>query len=181
MRTVKLNWRINHQINAAQVRVIGADKKQVGVMETSKALTLAQKEGLDLVEVAQNAKPPVVRIVELGKFRYEQEKKARLEKKRAKPPELKEVRLSPFIADHDFETRLEKIKEFLNDRHKVRVVVVFKMTQLDSKRFGYEILKSVVEKANAKIDMEPKFIGKHLIAIISPTNKNMNAENSNRK
>jgi len=136
-------------------------------------LEKAQESGLDLVEIAPNAKPPVVKIVELGKFRYEQEKKLKKEKKRAKGSELKEVRFSPFIANHDYATRMEKIKAFLDESNKVRVVVVFMGRQMNSKSFGYELIKRITDDLGERvaIDMEPKFIGRHLITTLSPLKK----------
>jgi translation initiation factor IF-3 len=173
LRRKGLYWRFNKQIHAPKVRVIGEDGKQLGVVEINKALDLAKKAKLDLVEIAPKAKPPVVKIVELGKFKYDQEKKKKKEKKKNKTADLKEVRLSPFIGDHDFKTRLEKINEFLQEKHKVRVVVKFKGRQMGSKKFGYEIIKKVFDnvKENISVDMEPKFIGRHLTTVISPTSK----------
>jgi translation initiation factor IF-3 len=169
----KINWRVNHQIKASKVRLIGKDGKQAGIVTKDKALQEARKAGLDLVEIAPNAEPPVVKIVELGKFKYEQEKKARKSKKKSKAAEVKEVRLSPFIGDHDFKTRLEKIQEFFDGGNKIKIVVKFKGRQMGSKEFGYKIIKRVLNeiKGNISIDMEPKFIGRHLSMIISPTNK----------
>lgn len=170
MKTGNLSWRVNLQIRSPQVRVIGKDGKQVGVIKIQDALDLAQKEGLDLVEVAPYENPPVVRVIELGKFKYLQEKKLKKDKKSSKASELKEVRLSPFIAEHDFEVRLGKISEFLESKHKVRVVVVFKGRQMDSKKFGYDLLEKVKRTLGDKIavDMEPKFIGRHLAIVVSP-------------
>lgn len=155
------------------MRVIGSDGKQEGVLNISTALQKAHEEGLDLVEIAPTAKPPVVKIVELGKFRYEQEKKLQKEKKKTKASELKEVRFSPFIAEHDYNTRIEKIKEFLGESNKVRLVVVFKGRQMGSRDFGYKLFKRVVESFGdtVAVDMEPKFIGRHLIMTISPLKK----------
>lgn len=149
---------------------MGEDGKQVGIMSSSEALTKAVEAGLDLVEIAPMAKPPVVRIVELGKFKYEQEKKERQQKKNAKSGELKEMRFSPFIGDHDFNTRLERIKEFLEDSYKVRLVVRFTGRQMGSKQFGYEVIGRVLRELGekAKQDGEPKFLGKQLMTVISP-------------
>ena len=173
MRSDKLNWRINHQITAPKVRVIGDDGKQLGVITIEQALAESIKAGLDLVEIAPNAKPPVVKIVDLGKFRYEQEKKLQKEKKRSKASELKEIRLSPFIAEHDYKVRLEKVEEFLQDGNKVRLVVVFTGRQMESKSFGYDLLKKILEELRDKVvvDMEPKFFGRHLAMVISPIKK----------
>ena len=177
MKTGIFNWRVNHQIRAGQVRMIGADTKQIGIVTISEALAEAQKAGLDLVEVAPNAKPPVVRIVELGKFKYQEEKKLQKEKKKAKAGELKEVRLSPFIAEHDYTTRMERVREFMEENNKVRVVVVFMGRQMDSRKFGYDLLKRVTEELGDKIviDADPKFFGRHLSMIISPVKKGSKA------
>jgi len=173
--TGKFNWRINNQIQAQEVRVIGPDKKQVGVMKLNEALAKANEAGLDLVEIAPTAKPPVVQIVELGKFKYEQEKRLRQEKKKTKASELKEIRFSPFIAQHDYQTRMVKIKEFLDESNKVRLVVVFKGRHMGSKQFGYDLLKKITSELGARIavDMQPKFLGRHLVMGISPVKKSI--------
>ena len=161
MKRTNFNYKVNHQINAPELRVIDENGKQLGVIKLSDALQKARSSGLDLVEVAPTARPPVAKIVELGKFKYQEEKKLRKEKKKSKPSELKEVRFSPFIHKHDFENRIERISEFLEAKHKVRVVVVFLGRQMGSKRFGYEVLDKVVKNFDGRItvDMEPKFLG----------------------
>lgn len=155
------------------MRLIGKGGKQAGVIELGEALKLANKADLDLVEIAPNAKPPVVKIIDIGKFRYQEEKKLRKQKKQAKSTELKEVRFSPFIGEHDFSVRFEKIKEFLKEKHKIRVVVVFKGRHMGSKQFGYKLIKRIVNELgdNISIDMEPKFFGRHLATVISPKGK----------
>ena len=177
MRTQsKFNWNINHQIRAGELRVIGSDGKQIGILSKQDAIRKASQEGLDLVEIAPSAKPPVAKIVDIGKFTYEQEKKERQEKKKAKASDLKEIRFSPFIAKHDYENRIERILEFLNDNHKIRLVVVFMGRHMGSKQFGYELLKRVVQTLGDKVsvDSEPKFIGRHLFMTVSPLKKPAN-------
>lgn len=183
MKTLKFNYRVNQQIRVPEVRVIGVDGKQLGILKLSEALIQARNQGLDLVEIAPTAKPPVAKIVELGKFRYQEEKKLQKEKKKSKASELKEIRLSPFIAEHDFENRIERISEFLNEKNKVRVVVVFMGRQLDSKKFGYDVLAKVTRRLEGKIavDMEPKFFGRHLAMVISPVNKSVKVEEQESK
>jgi translation initiation factor IF-3 len=173
LKSLKLTWKVNNQIRAPEVRVIGSNGKQEGVLKIDVALKKAQEEGLDLVEIAPTAKPPVVKIVELGKFKYEQGKKLQKEKKKTKASELKEVRFSPFIADHDYKTRIGKIKEFLGENNKVRLVVVFKGRHMGSKDFGYKLFKRILDNFGdtVAVDMEPKFIGRHLIMTISPLKK----------
>ena len=173
MKNLRLNWRINQQIRATSVRVIDEKGKQIKIMPLNEALKLANEKGVDLIEIAPNAKPPVAKISDLGKFLYQEEKKQRQLKKKSKSPELKEVRLSPFIGEADYKTRLSKIREFLDDKNKVRVVVRFKTNQLASKKFGYELLERILKEFTTQVnlDMQPKFFGKFLIMIISPTNK----------
>ena len=180
-------------MTADEVRVIGPDDKQVGVMKLKEALEKSEEKGLDLVEIAPKAKPPVVRIVELGKFRYEEEKKLKKQKKGAKTSELKEVRFSPFIAEQDYKTRLARVNEFLDEGNKVRAVVKFKGRQMQSKKFGYDLFKKLLGDVNSEIniDMEPKFLGRHLTMVISPIknsrkkeeneNETKNEENTDKK
>ena len=173
MKISRVTRPVSSQIRAQQVRVVGADGKQVGVMKTSEAIEKANKLNLSLVEIAPNAKPPVAKIVDYGKFRYSEEKKLRKEQKGAKGGETKEIRFSPFIAEHDYSIRLVRIKEFLEERNKVRLVVIFRKQQLRSKKFGYDLLAKVVHELGdtVTIDTEPKFLGKYLVMTISPTTK----------
>lgn len=178
-----IRWRINEQIRSNQIRVIDDNGKQVGVMTAQEALTKAKKVSKDLVEIAPKANPPVAKIVELGKFLYEQEKRQREQKRKTKVVDVKEVRFSPFIAQGDYNTRVMRVKEFLDDGHKVRLVVVFKGRQMKSKDFGYGLLKKVVDMLGNAIstDMEPKFLGRHLVMVISPLKKAKTGEKQNAK
>lgn len=170
MRRKNIDWRINEQIRAPEVRVIDNKGKQVGVFKREEALEKAREAGLDLVEIAPRANPPVVKIVDIGKFRYEQEKKLREQKKKARSGEKKEVRFSPFIADNDYKTRIEKVKEFLEEKNKVKVVAVFKGRHMGSKLFGYKLMERILSDLGegVAIDMEPKFLGRHLTMVVSP-------------
>jgi translation initiation factor IF-3 len=160
------------------VRVIDDKGKQIGVLKTADAIDKAQELGLDLIEIAPNAKPPVAKIIGLGKYKYQEEKKQREQKKKTKQTDIKEVRFSPFIGDADYQTRLGKIKEFLNEGHKIRAVVKFKGRQMGSKQFGYNLLKQIIDNLDNAInlDMEPKFIGRHLSMVISPIKKGKNLD-----
>lgn len=167
-----INYRINHQIRAPELRVVAFDGSQIGILPTHEALKKAQDEGLTLIEVAPNAKPPVAKIVDLGKFKYLEEKKARKEKKGIKGGDTKEVRFSPFIGDHDYQTRLSRVEEFLTEKNKVKLVVIFTKRQLGSKQFGYDLLGKIAKNFGERIsiDMQPKFLGRYLIMTISPRN-----------
>lgn len=178
MKNLKLFWRINEQIRTPEVRVIGTNGKQLGIMKPQEALETARKQKLDLVEIAPRANPPVVKIVELGKFRYQEEKRLRKELVKSKASELKEVRFSPFIAENDYNVRLTRIKGFLSEKNKVKTVVVFKGRQMGSRQFGYDLLKRIFSDLGEGIqtDMEPKFLGRHLVTIISPITKSLRAK-----
>lgn len=182
MRT-RNHWLINHQIRSPKVRLIGENDEQIGVVTIKKALAESKDAGLDLVEVAPNAKPPVARIIDFGKFKYQEEKKLKKQKKGSKKTDIKEVRFSPFIAEGDFDTRMVRITEFLNEGNKIRIVVKFKGRQMNSKPFGYKLIEKVILKYKDRIniDMEPKFIGRHLTCVISPISKTKIKQNEEKE
>jgi translation initiation factor IF-3 len=183
LKNTGFNLRINNQIRTKELRVIGPDGKQIGVMKLEKALRTSKSRGLDLIEIAPKAKPPVAKITDLGKFKYQREKKLKKQKKGTKGGDIKEIRFSPFIAEGDYQTRLERVNEFLNDGNKIRIVVKFKGRQMGSKPFGYKLIKKLMEdiKDDVNVDMEPKFIGRHLTTVISPTSGIRKKESKNGK
>lgn len=168
-----LFWRTDYSIRAPSLRVIDSKGKQIGVITRDEAVARAKGLGLTLVEIAPTAEPPVAKIVDFGKFRYAEEKKAREAAKKIKGGEVKEIRFSPFIADNDFKVRVGRIKEFFEEKNKVRVVVVFKGPQMRVRHVGYEVINKIKNEFGDTIitDMEPKFLGKHLVTVISPLNK----------
>lgn len=170
MNTNDLKYKINNQIRASELRVISADGKQIGVMKLSEALSKAKEENLDLIEVAPNASPPVAKIMNFGKFKYEEEKKLKKEKRGIKGGDTKELRFTPFIGEADYQTRLERIKEFIADKDKVRIVVKFGFRQMGSKEFGYNIIKRIADDMGdlVSLDSDPKFLGRNLLAVFSP-------------
>lgn len=176
----KLDVKINHEIRAPEVRVLSEDGKQVGVMKIGEARTYAESIKVDLIEIAPLANPPVVKAIELGKYRYQEEKKQREQARKNKGGELKEIRFTPFIGEADFETRYKRIEEFLADSNKVRVVVVFLNKQLGAKQSGYDVLQRLFRRLEGRIvvDMEPKFFGKQLQTVISPYKKGRIKENA---
>ena len=177
MKSFSLSWRTDNQIRAPEVRVIGQDGKQLGVLKLAEAQSLAKKAGLSLVEIAPKAQPPVAKIVDYSKFRYQEEKKLKDQLKKVKGGEVKEIRFSPFIAENDYNIRLKRIREFLAERNKVRLTVVFTKRQMGSKPFGYNLLDRAVRELGegVAVDMQPKFLGKHLIMIVSPVVKSKRA------
>jgi translation initiation factor IF-3 len=169
----KLFWRINEQIRSPELRVIGDTGTQLGVLKRDEAIKSAREKGLTLVEIAPNATPPVAKIVDFGKFRYQEEKKLSKQSKKSKGGEVKEVRFSPFIAENDFATRLARVQEFLNEKNKVRVVIVFTGPQMRVQSAGYTLVNKIKAVLGDTIatDMPPKFLGKHLVTVISPVAK----------
>ncbi len=170
-------YRINERIWATQLRVLDNEGKQVGVLTRQEALQKAKEEGLDLVEIAPLAKPPVAKIINFNKFLYQEAKKKQGEKKKAKVSDTKEVRLGPFMSDNDLQVKVDRTKGFLEDGDKVRLIVRFKGRQIIHPEFGHKILNKVflVLSDISKVDKTPKLEGKQLIAIISPEKKGKKA------
>jgi len=157
-------YRRNHQIRAAQVRVIDAEAKQVGVLALSEALKLAEEQGIDLVEVAPLAKPPVAKLIDYSKFLYQLKKKRQEEKKGAKTSETKQIRFGPFIGEHDLDIKIKKAKEFLEDGDKVKFTVRYTGRQMAHQEVGRRVLEQVIEKLGdlAKVEREMKMEGRQL-------------------
>ena len=160
-------WR-NDRIRSSELRVIGPDGELIGVLNKYDALSKARDMGLDLVEVAPNAKPPVAKIIDYNKFLYEQNKKKRESKKGVKSGDIKEIWLTPLMADHDLTTRAVRGKELLAESGKVKVTVRFRRQQLRHREFGFKTIDQFVEKiGNAQLEKKPLFFGNRLIATIS--------------
>lgn len=166
-------FRTNERIFASQLRVLDTEGKQIGILSKFEALTKARELGLDLVEVAPRAKPPVARIIDFKKFLYQQAKKRRDEKKKAKVSETKEIRLGPFMNDHDLNVMIRRAREFLGNNDKVRLVVRFSGRQIVHPEFGQQILKKMLNAVEdiAKIERDPHFEGKQLISLLTPEKK----------
>ena len=173
MAKQNLYWRTDYQIRAPSLRVIDSEGKLIGVLGKDEAIRKAKEAGLTLVEIAPTAIPPVAKIVDYGKFKYAEEKKARAQAKKVKGGEVKEIRFSPFIAENDFNVRIARIKEFFADKNKVKVVVVFKGPQMRVKHVGYDVIAKIKAVFGDTVitDMEPKFLGKYLVTVISQTSK----------
>lgn len=166
-------YRTNERIFAQSLRVLDSSGKQIGVLSKFEALNKARSLGLDLVEIAPKAQPPVAKIIDFKKFLYQLAKKKREEKKKTKVSETKEMRLGPFMGDHDLEVMIRRGREFLVNGNKVRLVVKFFGRQLAHPEFGKEILNKALSSLSdiSKIEREPHFEGKQLIAIITPEKK----------
>jgi translation initiation factor IF-3 len=161
---------VNRQIRISPVRVIGADGSQLGILEVDAALSMAQELGLDLVEVAAAARPPVVRIMDFGKFKFEQAKQARLAKKKQHVIHLKEVKYRPGIDDHDFDTKTRHARQFLEDGNKVKVTLMFRGRQIAHPELGRAVVERVSQQLAdlAKIESAPTMEGKSMTMILAP-------------
>lgn len=179
----KIFYRTNERIFASTLRVLDIEGKQIGVLSKFEAMRKAKEMGLDLVEVAPNAKPPVARIINFNKFLYQQEKKKKEEKKKTKASEIKEIRLSPFIDDHDLGVMVKRARDFLGGNNKVRIVLKFMGRQIVHPEFGRETMDRVLTMLSdiSKVEREPKFEGKQLIAIITPEKKIKQKGNTNEQ
>ena len=162
--------RVNKQIRISPIRVIAADGAQLGIMDVDAALAAAVEQGLDLVEVAPMARPPVARIMDYGKFKFEQAKMARQAKKKQHVIHLKEVKFRPGIDDHDFMTKTRHAREFLGEGNKVKVTLMFRGRQIAHPELGREVVNRVAVELSdvAKIETDPKFEGKFMTMILAP-------------
>jgi translation initiation factor IF-3 len=152
------------------VRVIGPDGDQLGIMVTKDALKMAEDQGLDLVEISPDARPPVCRILDYGKYLYDESKNAKKSKKRQTSTQLKEMRYRPKIDEHDINFKTEKLREFLSDGHKVRAYVEFRGREMTHTEFGYRILERIKEMLADVGQPEPsvRMEGRHMSLIINP-------------
>ena len=162
--------RVNRQIRISPVRVIGSDGSQLGVMELEAAFAEAEKNGLDLVEVAAMARPPVVRIMDYGKYKFEQAKQARVAKKKQHIIELKEVKYRPGIDDHDFDTKTRHARRFLEEKNKVKVTMMFRGRQVAHPELGQAVLQRVAQELAdiGKIESAGRLEGKSMTMILTP-------------
>ncbi len=162
--------RVNAEIHSAKVRLIDEKGEMVGVLTKSEALKMAQEAGLDLVEVSPNAEPPVCKILDFGKYKYELQKKKAEAKKKQTVVLVKEIQMRPMIDPHDFDIKCKAIKRFLEEGNKVKILLRFRGRELSHQEIGVEILNKVRKMFEevCKIDHNPKLEGKQMIMIISP-------------
>ena len=165
--------RINEQIRVREVRLIHEGGERQGIMTTQEAFSIAQEAGLDLVEVAPQAVPPVVKILDYGKFKFENEKKVRDSKKKQKLLKLKEIRMQPKIDDHDLDFKSKHIKEFLADGNKVKVTIRFRGRELAHTELGLDVLKDVLARIEGDyvMDKPPAMEGRFMSMVLSPKSK----------
>ncbi len=161
---------MNTRIFAKTLRVIGPDGEQLGIFPREHALKKAEEYGLDLVEVAPQANPPVCRIMDFSKYKYEQDKKERGAKKHQRQAQLKEIRVTPRITDHDYQIKKKHIEEFLKKGHKVRVRLMFKGREFYHQDSGRQLISRLIKDLEplGKIDKEPKTLGHTIVVIFGP-------------
>ena len=167
---VKSGPRYNNLIQSDKVRVIDENGENIGVMYTREAIEQAADVGLDLVEVSPNADPPVCKFLDVGKFRYEAQKKANLARKTQKTQEIKEIKMRPNIDDHDYDVKMRAIHKFIGEGDKVKVTLRFRGRELSHQQLGMNLLRRVQEDTNeiAKIEAYPRMEGRQMLMVISP-------------
>ena len=169
-RTRPRGPKANNKINSPEVQVIGSTGENLGIINTNKAISMAKEEGLDLIEIAPNAKPPVCKIIDMGKYKYDAQKKANKAKKKQKKIELKEIKLRPVTETHDYNFKLKNAQKFLSKGDKVKFTIRFKGRELQHSNLGYDLMNKIQEdiKLVGKVEMNPKFDGKQMIMVIQP-------------
>jgi translation initiation factor IF-3 len=167
---VKSGPRYNEFIQSDKVRVIDEEGENLGVMYTREAIAQAAEVGLDLVEVSPNADPPVCKFLDVGKFKYEAQKKANLARKSQKTQEIKEIKMRPNIDDHDYMVKMKKIIEFIGEGDKVKVTLRFRGREMSHQQLGMALLQRVAEDMveTAKVEAYPRLEGRQMLMVLSP-------------
>jgi len=169
-RTRPKGPKANNRINSPEVQVIDSTGENLGIINTNKAISMAKEEGLDLIEIAPNAKPPVCKIIDMGKYKYDAQKKANKAKKKQKKIELKEIKLRPVTETHDYNFKLKNAQKFLSKGDKVKFTIRFKGRELQHSNLGHDLMNKIQEdiKLVGKVEMDPKLDGKQMIMVIQP-------------
>ena len=162
--------RFNNRITSPDVQVISSDGENLGVLNLSDAIRKAKNEGLDLIEIAPNANPPVCKIMDMGKYKYDAQKKANKAKKKQKKVDLKEIKLRPVTEVHDYTFKIKNAQKFLTKGDKVKFTIRFKGRELQHKHLGNVLMEKIKTDMSSvgKIELQPKFDGKQMIMVIQP-------------
>ncbi|MFH0749838.1 MAG: translation initiation factor IF-3 [Candidatus Gottesmanbacteria bacterium] len=172
MNTSFKHHRINYQIISPTLRLLDEEGKQIGILSKIEALQKAKELDMDVVEISSNAVPPVAKLIDFKKFKYQEQKKERDNKKSQKNVGVKEVRLRPFIGQHDFDTRLKQATEWITDGNQIKINVIFKGREITRKEFGFDVMKRFLGSLESvKVVREPRLEGKVLSAMAVPTKK----------
>jgi len=169
-RTKPRGPKANERIRAPEVQVISSDGKNLGTLKTQEAINIAKEEGLDLIEISPNANPPVCKIIDIGKYKYDLQKKANKAKKKQKIVNLKEIKLRPVTEIHDYNFKIKNAQKFLSKGDKVKFTVQFKGREMQHTHLGHELMRRIINDTNSigKIEVQPKFEGKQIIMIVQP-------------
>ena len=169
-RTKSRGPRTNQRITSQDVQVIASDGDNLGILNLQDAISRAKEEGLDLIEIAPNAKPPVCKIMDMGKYKYDAQKKANKAKKKQKIVSLKEIKLRPVTGSHDYDFKVKNAKKFIIKGDKVKFTIRFKGRELQHSHLGNVLMNKIKEdmKEIGKVEMHPKFDGKQMIMVIQP-------------
>tara|TARA_B100001769_G_scaffold251587_1_gene225317 strand:+ start:58 stop:603 length:546 start_codon:yes stop_codon:yes gene_type:complete len=169
-RTKDRGPRYNNRINSPEVQVIASNGENLGVLNTNEAIAMAKDEGLDLIEIAPNAKPPVCKIIDMGKYKYDAQKKANKAKKKQKRIELKEIKLRPVTEIHDYKFKIKNAQKFISKGDKVKFTIRFKGRELQHSHLGNELMNKIKQDMQdiGKVEQDPKFDGKQMIMVIQP-------------
>lgn len=161
---------MNERIRARSIRLIGADGEQIGIVSVEEGLKLAREQGFDLVEVAPNASPPVCRVMDYGKYKYEQSKRAKEAKKHQHVIVVKEMKFRPKTEEHDYQFKLKHIRKFLADGNKTKITVRFRGREMVHTDLGRRVLERLVEdtRDTATVEQQPKLEGRNMILVIAP-------------
>jgi translation initiation factor IF-3 len=162
--------RINEEIRSREVQLIDTTGDNKGVVDTQTALGLAQAAGLDLVEIAPNSTPPVAKILDYGKYKYQAQKKAAEARKKQKVVEVKEIKLRPMIDDHDYDVKMRSMKRFFEEGDKVKITLRFRGREMAHQELGFKLLDRVKSDVGpvAKVESEPRFEGRQMIMVLAP-------------
>ena len=160
----------NNRINSPEVQVIASNGENLGILNTNEAISMAKEEGLDLIEIAPNAKPPVCKIIDIGKYKYDAQKKANQAKKKQKKIEVKEIKLRPVTETHDYQFKIKNAQKFISKGDKVKFTIRFKGRELQHSHLGQELMEKIKVDMQevGKVEMDPRFDGKQIIMVIQP-------------
>ena len=169
-RTKDKGPKSNNRINSPEVQVINSSGENLGILNTNEAISMAKEEGLDLIEISPNAKPPVCKIIDMGKYKYDAQKKANVAKKKQKKVELKEIKMRPVTEAHDYDFKVKNAKKFIGKGDKVKFTIRFKGRELQHSHLGRELMDKIkVDMQDiGKVELHPKFDGKQMIMVIQP-------------
>ena len=160
----------NNRINSPEVQVIASNVENLGILNTNEAISMAKEEGLDLIEIAPNAKPPVCKIIDIGKYKYDAQKKANQAKKKQKKIEVKEIKLRPVTETHDYQFKIKNAQKFISKGDKVKFTIRFKGRELQHAHLGEELMDKIKVDMQevGKVELNPRFDGKQIIMVIQP-------------